>query len=70
MIDESAIRQPVTDGSRADYEAPHFERHALRLVTLGGTPDGADSGAPGTEGLPTDPIDSDEETGEWRDGYF
>lgn len=49
--DDSPVAAVVDAGSvvRRPYEPPAFDVHALRLVTLGGTPGAGDSGAPGSQ---------------------
>ena len=44
---------PTTEiKAQLEYESPHFDCNSLRLITLGGTPGGGDSGAPGNENPP------------------
>lgn len=53
-VDRTMIRNATeaTTSKKIAYETPNFERHDLRVITLGGTAGAADSGSPGIEEAP------------------
>jgi len=62
---ESAAKQATA------YETPRFERHDLRVVTLGGSPGSGDSGDPNQQLVPGSPNGEREEKGfeeDWDNG--